>query len=84
MARKKMSKYASEVHENTVLLHYVIFNENYKHGYAEKLQLLSHSRTFNKKDFDAVIFGIAFTHGIDITRIDVTGIDEMVREPELG
>jgi len=84
MSRKKLSKYESEVHEATKLLNSVIITENYKHGYAEALYKLACSRTFNRKDWDAVVYSIAFAHGIDITRIDVDYIYDMVMEPEMG
>jgi len=82
--RTKLSKYESEVHEATSLLHSLIVTENYKHGYAEKLLKLSNSHTFSSKDLNAVIYGIAWTHGIDITRIDVKYIIGAINEPELG
>ena len=84
MARRKLSKYEIEVHDTTKLLHDVIFDQNYKFGYYERLYSLAVSRTFTRKDWNAVLCSIAWTHNIDITRIDVNSIYEMVMEPEMG
>ncbi len=84
MARKKMSNYELDVHTNTIMLHSLIIDDNYVHGYCDVLGQLARSRTFSRKDFDSTVYSIAWAHNIDITRIDVSGVYEMVLEPELG
>ena len=84
MSRKKLSKYERECSDNLNLLHSLVFTMNYKHGYFEKLLPLSYSDTFTDKDFIATVYGIAWAHGIDITRLDLSGFRQSVQDFQLA
>jgi hypothetical protein len=71
MKNRNLSKYERECRDNETLLHNVVYTENYKHGYMDKLIPLAFSDTFTDKDFNSTLYSIAFSHGIDITRLDV-------------
>ena len=80
MIMKKMSLYERECADNYKLFHSLVFVENYKHGYLEKLTPLAYSDTFADKDFIAVCYSICWAHGIDITRIDLTWFRNEVKQ----